>query len=560
MITRGGQRSSEARSWPPQIPARLMKPWLKDDEDQAERAPLQAVPRWTEPLDERTREILDYRDGRRASHDRGWLMRRLLLLGDLLGLVLAFAAATRLIAPSPSPNLVPGLIFVCSLPLWVGLAKVYGLYGRDEERPDHSTADDVVAIFHVVTVGTWALFALSRLAGLNGPRIDAVVVFWALAMVLLPTCRAAGRTLGRRQLMYLQNTIVVGAGDVGQAVARKLLKRPELGINLVGFVDRAPRRLSGDLEHVRVLGAPEDLPGIMSLLDIDRVVIAFSQEAHEDTLGVVRMLSDLAVQVDIVPRLFEIVGPSVEIHTVEGLPLIGLPPLRLSPSALFVKRSIDVLGAGIGLLLAAPLLIAIAIAIKIDSRGPVFYRSERIGRNRRIFGLFKFRSMATEFCRGREYGGEAAEEEFRRIMSDPELQREYFSRHKLDADPRVTRLGGWLRRTSLDELPQLLNVIRGDISLVGPRPITTDEYEMIGGPERIGDDLLPSTHGVAGYWEVEDLRPGITGYWQITGRSEIGYAERVRLDTAYVKGWSLKLDSLILAKTLRVLVSARGAR
>jgi lipopolysaccharide/colanic/teichoic acid biosynthesis glycosyltransferase len=292
------------------------------------------------------------------------------------------------------------------------------------------------------------------------------------------------------------------------------------------------------------------------LFDIERVVIAFSRESHQDTLALIRTLTDLEVQVDIVPRLFEIVGPSVDVHTVEGLPLIGLPPLRLSRSSLMLKRSMDVAGAALGLILLAPVIAAVAIAVKFDSRGPVFYRGERIGRNRQRFTLLKFRTMVTD-----------ADSQLDALMEDPEVRAEFERSHKLPEDPRITRVGAFLRRTSLDEVPQLFNVLKGDIALVGPRPITTREYDLIhdAAAEDLSflrtdpDEATPSGYQVAGYWEVDDLLPGITGYWQITGRSDIGYEERVRLDMAYVKSWSLKLDLKILAKTVRALTSSRGA-
>ena len=162
--------------------------------------------------------------------------------------------------------------------------------------------------------------------------------------------------------------------------------------------------------------------------------------------------------------------------------------------------------------------------------------------------------MYLEYCRGPEYGGDQAELAFERILSDPLRKREFDRSHKLADDPRVTRSGRFLRRWSLDELPQLINVIHGHISLVGPRPITADEFTLYG-----GDVARETGHGVAGYWEIRDLRPGITGYWQINGRSQIGYDERVLFDMAYASSMSLKTDLTIMAKTLRTLVGKNGA-
>jgi exopolysaccharide production protein ExoY len=233
----------------------------------------------------------------------------------------------------------------------------------------------------------------------------------------------------------------------------------------------------------------------------------------------------------------------VSIHTVEGVPLLGLPPVNLARSSLLVKRGVDVVLSALGLIVLAPLFLVVALLVKRDSAGPVFYRHERIGRGGRPFRLFKFRTMYREACRGADYGGRDAEAAFAHLMADPLRRAEFETTYKLQDDPRVTRFGAWLRRTSLDELPQLINVLLGDISLVGPRPVTSDELARYG-------------KGVDG---LLNLRPGVTGYWQVNGRSSLEYEDRVRLDLAYVGGWSLGLDVMILARTLRVLLTRSGA-
>jgi exopolysaccharide biosynthesis polyprenyl glycosylphosphotransferase len=350
--------------------------------------------------------------------------------------------------------------------------------------------------------------------------------------------------------------VIVGAGHVGQLVARKFVRRSDWGLNIVGFVDADPKKRHPDVAHLPLLGPPEWMPAIVRLFDVERVVIAFSGDSPGETLKLVRRLSDLHVHVDIVPRLFESLGPSGYIETVEGLPIIGLPPLRLSPVARRAKRTIDLFAAGAGLAVLFPVLLLIAAAIRLESEGSPFYRHRRVGTNGKPFDLFKFRTMHRRYCRGVRYGAAGAEEAFARLMSDPSRRREFDEDFKLTSDPRVTKVGAFLRRTSLDELPQLFNVVLGDLSLVGPRPIVADEIARY-----VTDDAVPSSLGreVTGYWDIPDLRPGITGYWQINGRSDSSYAERVRLDAAYVRNWSLRLDLEILARTLRVIVSKRGA-
>ena len=252
------------------------------------------------------------------------------------------------------------------------------------------------------------------------------------------------RAVCRRSLIYLQNTVIVGAGDVGQLVARKLLQHPEYGINLVGFVDADPKDRRHDLEHLALLGGTERLPAIVRLFDVERVIIAFSNESHEEMLDIIRELKDLDVQIDIVPRLFELVGPGVGVHTVEGLPMIGLPPLRLSRSSRLLKRTTDVVLALFALVVLAPVFAMIAVLIKLDSRGPVFFRQVRMGRGDKTFRIFKFRSMTED---ADERKAEVAHlNKHLRIGGDPRM-------FKITRDPRVTGIGRRLRKASLDELP-----------------------------------------------------------------------------------------------------------
>src|SRR5829696_2971650 len=317
-------------------------------------------------MDDRTLEILERRRATSTVRRRGWLVRRMLLAADLLGLSVAFIAAQLFLgldpnAPNPVDATMEWLLFFGTLPAWIVVAKLYGLYERDEERTDHSTVDDMLDVFHMVTVGAWVLVVAAWLTGLARPDIIKLALFWAFAIALVTLGRVVARTFCRSRVTYLQNAVIVGAGEVGQLIGRKLLQHPEYGINLVGFVDAEPKERRADLEHLTLLGPPERLATIIRLFDVERVLIAFSNESHDATLQLIRSLKDLDVQIDIVPRLFDIVGTEIGIHTVEGLPLLGLRPLRLSSSSQLLKRSMDVLLAGIGLLLLAPLFAAVAV-------------------------------------------------------------------------------------------------------------------------------------------------------------------------------------------------------
>ena len=212
--------------------------------------------------DGKTLEILERR-GASSRHRRGWLVRRTLVIADLVGLALAFLLAELVLGEGgPHSRLDPAaeyLLFVCTLPGWLFVAKLYGLYDNDEERTDHTTVDEFVGVFHLVTIGAWLFFAGSWLTGLIVPDLKKLVMFWGLAIAFVVTARALGRAFCRRRLTYLQNTVIVGAGDVGQLVARKLSHHPEYGINLVGFVDIHPKEARRDLGELRVLGGPDAL-------------------------------------------------------------------------------------------------------------------------------------------------------------------------------------------------------------------------------------------------------------------------------------------------------------
>jgi exopolysaccharide biosynthesis polyprenyl glycosylphosphotransferase len=377
-------------------------------------------------------------------------------------------------------------------------------------------------------VAVWSLVVAVWLVDGRAPRLAPFVIFWLLAIVLVTCGRAVARALCRQASAYRQNAIVVGAGEVGQLVARKLLLHPEYGIDVVGFVDRAPRQRRPELDHLALLGEPEDLNDLVADLDVERLVVAFSNDSDADTADAVRAINELDrdVQVDVVTRLFDLVGPRAFVHAIEGLSVVGIPPLRLPRSSRLLKRAVDTAGAAVGLVLASPLFLVFAVLIKRDSEGPVFFRQERLGAGMRPFEALKFRTMAvdTDVEAHRAYIQET-------MSADAAPQRT--GRYKLDRADSVTRVGRWLRRTSLDELPQLINVLRGDMSLVGPRPCLEYETKYFE-PHHFERFLVPA---------------GLTGLWQVTARAKSSFGEALEMDVAYARGWSLGLDLRLLLRT-----------
>jgi exopolysaccharide biosynthesis polyprenyl glycosylphosphotransferase len=470
----------------------------------------------------------------RRGRRRGWLVRRFLVAADLLALLFALGLTEILFRGSDvTGGLSPlreSLIFTASLPGWIVIAKLYGLYDHDDERTDHSTADEFVSVLHMTTLVVWLYFASSRVTGLTHTNPNKLATFWILATVSIALGRSVARALAKRQPSYIQRAVIVGAGEVGQLIGRKLFQHPEYGIALLGFVDRAPKERRADLGHLTLLGAPEQLPEIAQRLDIERVIVAFSGDPHDELLDLLRSLKSLDVQIDIVPRLFEIIGPTLDIHSIEGIPIVSVPRFRLSPSSRLLKRTIDIAISGVALMLLAPFFGVVAALIKFDSAGPVFFKQMRMGSGDRTFMIWKFRTMVAD---ADERKSELAALN-KHARTDPRM-------FKIANDPRVSRVGAFLRRYSLDELPQLFNVLKGEMSLVGPRPLILDEDEHVGAWAR----------------KRLDLRPGLTGLWQVAGRNEIPFEEMVKLDYLYVTGWSLGNDLKLMAKTIPTILRVR---
>jgi exopolysaccharide biosynthesis polyprenyl glycosylphosphotransferase len=493
--------------------------------------------RWS-PVRLRTLEILTGRRRSRLIRRRGWLVRRALLAADVVGLVVAFFVTQWLFEPSsPVPGPGPAheaLAFALTLPLWVILAKLYGLYDRDEERTDTGIADDVSDVFNLVSVGAWIVYIGLSLSGVGHPSLAKIGCFWAVAIAAISVARGAARNICRNHPSYIQNALIVGAGAVGQEVARKLLQHPEYGINLVGFVDAdRATELHPAARRVPVVGGPDELTDLVVLLDVERVIFAFGWTRDSELLPVLGSLADLEVQIDIVPRYFEIIGDNADLHSVEGMPLLALRPPRFSRSSLLLKRMLDLVVSLVALVVLAPLFVAIAVAIKVDSRGPVVFRQVRVGRGQKRFRIWKFRTMVAD--------ADARKAEVAHLNKhlkeggDPRM-------FKIADDPRVTRVGRLLRRYSLDELPQLVNVLVGQMSLVGPRPLIVDEHAHV--------------HG----WKERrlSLKPGITGLWQVLGRDDIPFEDMVKMDYLYVTNWSLRSDLRLILRTPAVVAGARA--
>jgi exopolysaccharide biosynthesis polyprenyl glycosylphosphotransferase len=448
-----------------------------------------------------------------------WLSRRLATT-PLLG---------RVFRPFPEDPQGGALVLIALVPWWVATLYVFGLYREPGRSIGGSSVLEALAGLTALTVGSWLLLIGYVFAVGDRAPIAALIAFWLIAVVLVPLVRSVSRVSIWSRASFVERTLIIGAGEVGHTLAAKIVKHPEYRLRLVGFLDDGEPRRGKHGHLLPVVGALDDLEAVIEREGVNRVIVAFSRARHGAFLDVVRACADHGVKVNIVPRLFEVVSSRAGVDDIEGIPLLDIGHAELSRFNMAVKRVFDILVAGLFFVLILPPFAVISLLIKFDSPGPVLFRQERMGRGGRTFFIYKFRSMKVD-----------AEKQRGDLADQNDYSGPMFKMHQ---DPRLTRIGGWLRRWSIDELPQVLNVLKGDMSLVGPRPLWVEEAAQCRG------------------WTQKrlDITPGITGLWQVLGRSDIPFDEMVKLDYMYVTGWSLSWDVKLLLQTIPAVLEKRGA-
>ncbi len=460
-----------------------------------------------------------------ARRPRDYLLRRALAAADLVAVLGAGLVAVTLSPVQSGPSDV--LWLLPTLPVWLVLFRLYGLYERDVKRVSISALDDLPALFHAFVVGTLLVWAYLFLLQGQGLVLVEAAVFGISGILIAATLRVAARR-GVLRFIGPSRVLLVGQSPMTKALIRKMRAHPEYGLEPVGEIslNGATNGQSG----LPYLGRLDelDLGDLTESRGVERLIVTVQDLSDEAMMDLVQDCGAASVKVSVVPNHINALGPSVAIDDIEGLTILGLNPLVLSKSSRSLKRSLDIVGATAAVVVGAPVLLFLAIAIKVDSPGPVLFRQRRIGRGGEPFTLVKFRSMAVD--------AESRREELRFLSDDPDWL-------NLDRDPRVTRVGRLLRATSLDELPQLWNVLTGEMSLVGPRPLIDSEDELIAGWSRTRLDLAP----------------GMTGLWQVLGRTDIPFRDMVSLDYLYVTNWSLWLDIKLIARTVPAVLTRRGA-
>jgi exopolysaccharide biosynthesis polyprenyl glycosylphosphotransferase len=403
------------------------------------------------------------------------------------------------------------------MPIVVLVSKLMGLYDRDEVVLNKTTLDECPALFQLATLYalvTWLLQDVVIDGYLSGRQ---VLGLWALLFVFALFGRAVARRIARWSAPE-ERCLLVGPSSELSEVARRMRQGGPVKAAVVGHLplwSKAQAETMQDLEQTIVTA------------DVHRVILAPGDSENDDVLDIVSLVKSLGVRVSFLPRVFEVVGSSVEFDTLNGITVLGVRRFGLGRSSRAIKRATDLVGAALGLLLLAPLMIAIALATRLESSGPVLFRQVRVGRDGKQFTMLKFRTMID--------GADA-------MKNALASRNEADGLFKIATDPRVTRTGHLLRRLSLDELPQLVNVLRGEMSLVGPRPLVVDEDCKVVGRHR----------------RRLQLTPGMTGPWQILGSARIPLHEMVKIDYLYVANWSFWEDVKILARTVVYVLHGRG--
>jgi exopolysaccharide biosynthesis polyprenyl glycosylphosphotransferase len=453
---------------------------------------------------------------------RDQLIRRSLLVADLIAFVLAIGAVSELASRQLR---ITWLGLVGILALFVG-AKVYGLYDRDDALVHKTTLDEAPKLFQVATLGAlcaWLAGGFVISGGTLG-RGDALVL-WVLLIVFLILARASARAFALG-VAPAERCLFIGDSAVAATVRGKLVDNHGLKAELVSSIDPA-----GSAAWSAAGASPMRLREIRSLarsLDVQRAVVSSDSFEPERMLDLICTMEAVGVKVSVLPRMLEVVGSSVVFDDLDGMTMMGVKRGALTRSSAFVKRAFDLLGATVGLVAVAPLMAAIALAIRLEGRGPIFFKQPRVGRHGHVFEVYKFRTMVPD-----------AEALKASLADRNEAQAGLF---KIADDPRITRVGRFLRKSSLDELPQLINVVRGEMSLVGPRPLVLDEDVNVKG----------------WYRRRLELMPGITGPWQILGPARVPLREMGAIDYLYVANWSLWGDVKILLRTVRHVLARKG--
>jgi exopolysaccharide biosynthesis polyprenyl glycosylphosphotransferase len=469
--------------------------------------------------------------GGRAARVRGAILRRLLALSDWAALIAGTAASSWLVAGFPSKAILWSVAFG---PAWILVIKLHGLYDQDHRRIRHSTLDELPALFSATVIGTVIIGALARVTPAPDLTDGGLIVLAACAFVVDASLRGLTRHLWHERRPPEQSA-VVGSGGAMRRLSRRIETHPEVHLSLVGYFGEPPAEGSNGSANgrsngpVAYLGRPSELIAVAERRGLEHILIAEDSIPADELRLLIGDCKRFGLSLTLIAPNAELLGPGIQLNRLGELPLLDFGFSDPPRSTLALKRAIDVAVSAGMLLLLSPVLLVAAIAIKLDSRGPALYKQVRIGKGGVPFTMLKFRTMVADA------DARLAEVVDTRALTEPSF--------KVPNDPRHTWIGRRLRRLSLDEVPQLINVLRGEMSLVGPRP----EEETV----------------VALYDERQRIRlsvkPGLTGPMQVYGRGDLTFEERLALERAYIDNLSIAQDVAILLRTPRAVIGGSGA-
>jgi len=360
-----------------------------------------------------------------------------------------------------------------------------------------------------------------------------IILSWALSLGLLPALRLVAKRILSRAGIWQRNILILGAGRTGEMVLERVKKNKNMGYEPVGFLDDDEAKLGKKIGGVKVLGKISEIKSWVKEKEVGDVVIAMPGVSRETLLEVMSLCEGVVGEIRVIPDMFGLATVGVKAEDLDGILLFDMEWNLAKPHNIFIKRVIDIILSSLVIAILSPLMLFISIKIRRDSKGPVIFGQKRLWKGEKTFDFLKFRTMYLD--------GDEKLSEF--LKENPQAKREWEKFAKIKSgDPRVTEFGSWLRRYSLDELPQLINVFRGEMSLVGPRPYLPREFEKMGGYRKT----------------ILKALPGMAGLWQVSGKNELSFEDRLRLEEYYVRNWSLWLDFVILVKTVKVVWRGEG--
>lgn len=466
--------------------------------------------------------------------DRSIELDRTIFFVDILLTFIAFLTAFF------SRNLVQDegnigfLSHIFLVPLLLALILSFLSYFGAYEGPRHTHLGQYIwSIFKALALTIGVILTLLFFLEIQYISRLVIFIFVCVEFVVLVLSRAVMKLYFARSIADGENLLrilIIGTGDRAKELVSELQKQAEWGVIIIGFLDPDPQRVGHELDGVPVIGTLDSVSEVLKKHVVDEVIIAMPRSLLQDAESIAIACEEEGIKLRFMADLFSVQVTRISLAQVGGIPLLTMEPVARDREKLLLKRLLDLLLTILAMPVLLPLMAVVAIAIRRDSPGPVFFVQQRVGLRKHLFPMYKFRSMYTD-----------AEEKLKELEHLNEADGPIF---KMTNDPRVTRVGNFIRRTSLDELPQLFNVLRGEMSLVGPRPMSIRDVDLFDkGIQR----------------KRFSVKPGITCIWQISGRSNLPFSKWLELDLEYIENWSLLLDLKILIKTIPAVLKSRGA-